>query len=235
MLKVEGLHAHYELSHVLQGVSLEVNEGETVCLLGRNGVGKTTTLKCIMGILAPSEGRVQYRGQDIAGLPLHKISRLGIAYVPETRRIFGRLSVRENLEMGLNNTAGLNATQRQRRLDEVLGYFPELVPLLKNPGLKLSGGQQQMLAIGRALMSHADLLLIDEPSEGLAPILVQHLMQIIEDINRDGRTVLLVEQNARMAIRISNRGYVLERGSVCFAGSKSEMETSPEVRERCGL
>jgi branched-chain amino acid transport system ATP-binding protein len=229
MLTLDGVHTYYAKSHILHGVSLEVRPGEVVGLLGRNGVGKSTTLKTIMGIVRPSGGRIDFDGRDIAGLPPYRLARVGIGYVPEDRRIFRLLSVLENLRTGLDRPE-VTATRRAALLDKVYESFPILAERRNQAGGTLSGGEQQMLAIARALMARPRLLLLDEPSMGLAPVLVEQIFATIDSINRQGTTILLVEQNAAMALSIAHRGYVLETGAVVLSGTAGQLAENAEVR-----
>jgi branched-chain amino acid transport system ATP-binding protein len=227
MLRVDDLHVYYGEIHALKGVTLEVRRGEIVALLGNNGAGKTTTLKSVSGLLAPRRGGVSLEGEQLGGVPPHGIVARGIAHVPEGRRIFNRLTVRENLMMGayLRHDADVG-----RDLEGVFVLFPRLAERVAQVAGTLSGGEQQMLAIGRALMASPRLLLLDEPSMGLAPVLVEQIFQTIADINRQGMTMLLVEQNAAMALAIAHRGYVLETGTIALAGSAGELAENPDVR-----
>ena len=227
MLKVDALHVFYGEIHALKGVGLEVQRGEIVAMLGNNGAGKTTTLKTISGLLIPRRGSVTLEGQSLVGLPAHEIVKRGIAHVPEGRRIFNRLTVAENLRMGAyrRRDGGIEAD-----LDRVLVLFPRLKERLTQVAGTLSGGEQQMLAIGRALMASPRLLLLDEPSMGLAPVLVEQIFETITDINGLGTTILLVEQNAAMALSIAHRGYVLETGTIVLSGSAGAMAENPDVR-----
>jgi branched-chain amino acid transport system ATP-binding protein len=211
----------------LKGVALEVRAGEIVALLGNNGAGKTTTLKTISGLLVPRQGRVELEGRPLAGLAPHDIVGLGIGHVPEGRRIFNRLTVRENLLMGafLRSDAGIDGD-----LQRVFALFPRLQERIAQVAGTLSGGEQQMLAIGRALMARPRLLLLDEPSMGLAPVLVEQIFETIGEVNRQGTTILLVEQNAAMALSIAHRGYVLETGSVVLTGTAASLGDNPDVR-----
>ena len=227
MLRVEDLHVYYGEIHALKGVALEVLGGEIVALLGPNGAGKTTTLKTISGLLTPRRGRVVLDEVPLADVPPHKVVARGIAHVPEGRRIFNRLSVRENLMMGAypRRDDGIAGD-----LERVFTLFPRLKERVTQVAGTLSGGEQQMLAIGRALMASPRLLLLDEPSMGLAPVLVEQIFETIGDINRQGTTILLVEQNAAMALSIAHRGYVLETGAVALTGTGVELADNPEVR-----
>jgi branched-chain amino acid transport system ATP-binding protein len=227
VLRVDALHVYYGEIHALKGVTLAVERGEIVALLGNNGAGKTTTLKTISGLLTPRTGGVSLEGHALTGRPPHEVVLKGIAHVPEGRRIFNRLTVRENLLMGAyrRQDGGIAGD-----LERVLTLFPRLGERLVQVAGTLSGGEQQMLAIARALMANPRLLLLDEPSMGLAPVLVEQIFQTIDDINRQGTTILLVEQNAAMALSIAHRAYVLETGLVALAGSAGELAENPDVR-----
>jgi branched-chain amino acid transport system ATP-binding protein len=227
VLRLDGLQVYYGEIHALKGVSLEVQRGEIVTLLGNNGAGKTTTLKTISGLLAPRQGRVELEGRPLTGLAPHAIVGLGIGHVPEGRRIFNRLTVRENLLMGafLRSDAGIEGD-----LQRVFTLFPRLKERIAQVAGTLSGGEQQMLAIGRALMARPRLLLLDEPSMGLAPVLVEQIFETIGEVNRQGTTILLVEQNAAMALSIAHRGYVLETGAVVLTGTAASLGDNPDVR-----
>ena len=227
MLKVESIDVAYGEIRALKGVGLEVGRGEIVTILGNNGAGKTTTLKTISGLLHPTRGAITLEDESLLDVPPHAIVSRGIAHVPEGRRIFNRLTVRENLMMGayLRSDAGVGTD-----LERVFGLFPRLAERLTQVAGTLSGGEQQMLAIGRALMANPRLLLLDEPSMGLAPVLVEQIFDTISDINRQGMTILLVEQNAAMALSIAHRGYVLETGSIALAGTAAELSENADVR-----
>ena len=227
MLAIEDLHVFYGGIHALKGVALEVKQGEIVALLGNNGAGKTTTLKSISGLVSPRRGRITLEGRPLSGAPPHEIVHRGIAHVPEGRRIFNRLTVRENLGMGayLRSDDGVPAD-----LDRVFALFPILRERLGQSAGTLSGGEQQMLAIGRALMANPRLLLLDEPSMGLSPVLVERIFETIAGINRQGTTILLVEQNAAMALAVAHRGYVLETGSIALHGTAAELAQDADVR-----
>jgi len=229
MLDIQDVHTYYGNIRALKGVSLSVNRGEIVTLIGSNGAGKTTTLKTVIGTVRPLRGQVTFNGQRIDGVSTDRIVRLGIAQSPEGRRIFPRMTVMENLELG--------AFARQDReriapdLERVLTLFPRLRERLTQKGGTLSGGEQQMLAMGRALMARPTVLLLDEPSMGLSPILVETIFQIIQDINRQGTTILLVEQNARMALRVANRGYVIQTGRIVLQDTGANLLKSDLVRK----
>ncbi len=213
MLHVETIHTYYGKSHILRGVSLEVRPGEVVGLLGRNGVGKSTTLKTIMGLIHPTEGRIAFEGQPISRTPSHRLARLGIAYVPEDRRIFRLLTVLENLRTGLDRP-GISEARRQALLDKVYQYFPILGERRYQAGGTLSGGEQQMLAIARAMMLEPKIILLDEPTEGLMPRMVAQIREIITLLHREGVAILLVEQNVPLTLQVSDRIYIMEKGSV---------------------
>jgi branched-chain amino acid transport system ATP-binding protein len=227
VLSVDALDVAYGEIRALKGVGLEVGRGEIVTLLGNNGAGKTTTLKTISGLLSPTDGTITLEDESLVGVPAHAIVARGVAHVPEGRRIFNRLTVRENLTMGayLRSDAGIAAD-----LDRVFALFPRLAERVTQVAGTLSGGEQQMLAIGRALMANPRVLLLDEPSMGLAPVLVEQIFDTIRDINRQGMTILLVEQNAAMALSIAHRGYVLETGTIALTGTADELSDNADVR-----
>jgi branched-chain amino acid transport system ATP-binding protein len=227
MLALEALDVYYGEIHALRGVALEVRGGEIVTLLGNNGAGKSTTLKTISGLLVPRRGSVVFDGRALTGVPAHEVVARGIAHVPEGRRIFNRLTVRENLTMGayLRTDADIEAD-----LDRAFELFPRLKERISQVAGTLSGGEQQMLAIARALMARPRLLLLDEPSMGLAPVLVEQIFTTIGSINRQGTTILLVEQNAAMALSIAHRGYVLETGAVVLSGTAGQLAENERVR-----
>jgi branched-chain amino acid transport system ATP-binding protein len=228
MLKLEAVHTQYGPIEALKGVSLEVRPGEIVGLIGANGAGKSTTLMTISGLLKPSRGRIEFEGISIVGCPPHGITRMGISQVPEGRRIFPKLTVLENLEMGVFGLKDKGAVAEG--MDEVFGHFPILFERKTQLGGTLSGGEQQMLAIGRALMARPKLLLMDEPSLGLAPIVVRKIFEIIQRINRQGRTILLVEQNARAALQLAHRGYVMETGRIVMENEARALLQDPKVK-----
>ena len=233
MFRVNELHAGYGATPILFGVSLEVRQGEAVALLGRNGMGKTTLMKAAMGFLKPWRGSIEFEGHRVGGLTPHEIARLGIGFVPENRRIFPGLTVRENLELGLS--ALRDRSVRRERLGVVFHHFPVLQQRLDQPGKTLSGGEQQMLAIGRVMMAGARLILMDEPTQGLAPAMVRVIRDMIGELKRRGVTVLLVEQNARVALSICDRGYIMEKGAIVFEGPSHELRESPVTREKLGV
>ncbi len=229
MLVLDQIHTYYDRIHALKGVSLTVNKGEIVTLIGSNGAGKTTTLRTISGLLHPRMGSIYFEGQPIDHLPAHEITRLGISQSPEGRKIFARLTVRENLELGAFTRTDRAAIRED--MERVMELFPRLRERLNQRGGTLSGGEQQMLAIGRALMSRPRLLLLDEPSMGLAPLLVDQIFRIIRNINEQGTTILLVEQNAHVALSIAHRAYVMETGVIVLEGPAAQVLASPQVRE----
>ena len=229
MLKIDNIDVYYGAIHALKGISLEVNEGEIVTLIGANGAGKSTTLRTISGLLKPKTGSITFLGQNIAGVRAHEIVKKGISQVPEGRRVFAEMTVMENLDLGAfvrKDKAGI-----QQDLKHVFELFPRLEERKNQSAGTLSGGEQQMLAMGRALMSRPKLLLLDEPSMGLAPLLIKEIFNIIVDINKSGTTVLLVEQNANMAPSIANRAYVLETGRITLSGKAQDLAASEDVRK----
>lgn len=229
MLEVKNLHVYYGAIHALKGINFHVDEGEIVALIGANGAGKSTTLSTISGLLQPREGSVIFRGEDITMIPAEQTVQKGIVQVPEGRKIFATLTVMENLEMGAYTQR--NKTLFKKDLENVFTLFPRLRERQNQLGGTFSGGEQQMLAIARALMSHPSMLLLDEPSMGLSPILVEQIFEIIQDINKQGTSVLLVEQNAQMALSIADRAYVLETGEITLEGSAQEVLHNPSVIE----
>jgi len=231
LVSVENLHTYYGKSHILHGVSLHVGAGEVVGLLGRNGVGKSTTLKTIMGLARPSQGRISLAGNSIAGLPAHKLARLGIGYVPDDRRIFRLLTVMENLRTGLDRR-GVTAGKKHELLDKVFTYFPVLAERRSQAGGTLSGGEQQMLAIARAMMLEPRIILLDEPTEGLMPRMVSQIRQIIDVLHREGVAILLVEQNVPLTLEASQRVYFMEKGAVRHHCATSDIKVSDAVVHR---
>ena len=226
MLAVADLHAYYGKSHILQGVDLQIGEGEIVCLLGRNGVGRSTCLKAIMGEVPPA-GSISFRGRNIAGLPAHRIARLGIGYVPENRDIFPTLTVRQNLVLGMKSA---KAEGRWRILD-LFDLFPNLEARADVPGGALSGGEQQMLTMGRALMGDPDLIMVDEPTEGLAPRMVERVSGLLQEIARRGVAILLVEQKLTIALDIADRVYVMGHGRMVFEGTPEALRADHAIRK----
>lgn len=229
LLELSNVHTYYGNIHALKGISLRVDEGEIVTLIGSNGAGKTTTLKTISGLLSPREGSITLGGKAIHGLPAHEIVALGIGHSPEGRRVFRKMSVKENLEMGayLRKPGPEVASD----LERVLNLFPRLRERFDQKAGTMSGGEQQMLAIGRALMSRPRVLLLDEPSMGLAPILVEQIFEIVREINKAGTTVLLVEQNAMMALAVANRGYIVQTGEITLEDAAGKLANNPKVKE----
>jgi branched-chain amino acid transport system ATP-binding protein len=227
VLSMNNVDTYYGTIHALRGVSLEVGDGEIVTLIGSNGAGKTTTLKTISGLLKPKNGEVHFKGEQISSLPAHEVAARGVAHAPEGRKIFPRLTVQENLEMGafrIKQPARIN-----KSMNTVFDLFPRLKERRHQKGGTLSGGEQQMLAIGRAMMSEPAILLLDEPSMGLAPMLVEHIFQVITELNKMGTTILLVEQNANKALKIASRGYVLQNGKIILSGSGEDLLKNPMV------
>jgi len=225
-LQVEGIHTAYGLSQVLFGVSLDVHAGECIALIGRNGVGKTTTMRSIMGLTPPARGRVLWKGRDIARLPPHRISALGIGFVPEDRRIFPELTVWENLDIARRAGAGGKTTWREA---EVFALFPDLAGIRTRLGGVLSGGQQQMLTIARTLMGNPELLLLDEPSEGLAPLIVEQLRQRVAELKATGLSIVLAEQNLQFVMALADRVYILEKGEVRFTGTPADLQADKSI------
>jgi len=229
LLALDDVHAYYGEAHVLQGVSIGVEEGEVVSLVGRNGAGKTTTLRAIMGIVLPRRGVVRFRNEDIARLGTHQIARRGIAYIPEERRILPNLTVLENLRLGM---LGGGRRVDGARIEQALELFPALRERIAHQGRFLSGGEQQMLAIARGLVSTPAVMLIDEPTEGLAPLLVQALTKVLAEISRQGTTILLVEQMLEVALALSHRLYVMDQGRIQFQGTPDDLRRDPTVGQR---
>jgi branched-chain amino acid transport system ATP-binding protein len=228
-LEVENINTYYGLSHILFDVSLQVDQGEVVVLLGRNGAGKTTTMRSIMGLTAPKQGKVVFNGQRISGMPPYKVARLGLGFVPEDRRIFPDLTVHANLDVGRRKSESKNKGWTIERIYEL---FPRLKELSNRRGGNLSGGEQQMLTIARTLMGNPDLILLDEPSEGLAPIIVKVLGEFIDLIKQEGMTVLLSEQNVKFALKHSDRAYIVDNGHIKYEGSIADLEKDEEIKKR---
>ncbi|MGA8495828.1 MAG: ABC transporter ATP-binding protein [Xanthobacteraceae bacterium] len=224
MLELDNVNAYYGDSHILHGVSLSVQEGEIVCLLGRNGAGKTTTILTVMGYLQPRPGRIRYRNRDIVGLPPYAVARLGFGFVPQERGIFPSLTVRENLTVFARASGKGFWT-----LPRIFELFPVLRARERNLGFQLSGGEQQMLSIARALMLNPAMLLLDEPSEGLAPMIVQQIIEVLARLKREGLAILLVEQSLRTAFAVGDRHHVMNKGEICFTGSAAELEGNDAV------
>ena len=228
ILKVDNINVYYGAIHAIKGISFEVNEGEVVTLIGANGAGKSTTLQTVSGLLHSRTGSIEFAGENLAKIPPHLIVRKGLAQVPEGRRIFQQMSVEENLEMGAYTR---DKSELEGDLEMVYKQFPRLLERRRQIAGTLSGGEQQMLAIGRALMSHPKLLMLDEPSMGLAPILVEQIFDIIRQLNEAGTTILLVEQNAQMALSVAHRAYVMETGKITLSGTGKELAESDQVRK----
>jgi branched-chain amino acid transport system ATP-binding protein len=228
VLQVQDIHTYYGAIEALKGISLEVYEGEVVTLIGSNGAGKTTTLRSVSGIVPPRTGKILYQGREITGLPGHQVAAMGIAHSPEGRRIFPRMTVRENLDMGAFTRRDADGIRAD--IDRVYELFPRLKEREKQKAGTMSGGEQQMLAMGRALMAQPTLLLLDEPSLGLAPVIVDKIYEIIREINAQGVTILLVEQNANYALDVSSRGYVLETGTVALTDNSASLRTDERVK-----
>jgi branched-chain amino acid transport system ATP-binding protein len=229
LLEIDNIHTFFGKSHILHGVSLGVEKGETVTLLGRNGVGKSTTLKSIIGLAPPQQGSVRFKGDDVAGLRPYEICRLGVGYVPEDRRVFPNLTVRENLLTGIKRN---EQAHNPWTIERIYEYFPQLADRDRHKGRYLSGGEQQMLTIGRTLMGNPELLLVDEPTEGLAPALVEMVAKILLEINEVGVSILLVEQAMDVALKLAERTYVMSKGTIVFQGTGEELYTDDEVRRR---
>lgn len=229
MLKIDDINVYYGAIHAIKGISLEVNEGEIVTLIGANGAGKSTTLRTISGLLKPKTGKIEFEGKNIAGLPANEVVKVGISQVPEGRRIFANMTVSENLDLGAFTRKDKSGIAQDLKM--VYERFPRLEERKNQNAGTLSGGEQQMLAMGRALMSRPRLLLLDEPSMGLAPLLIKEIFSIIQDINKTGTTILLVEQNANMALSIANRAYVLETGRITISGDAKKLASSEDIRK----
>jgi branched-chain amino acid transport system ATP-binding protein len=230
MLKVDKLDAWYDTSHVVQGLSFEVRAGEIVTLMGRNGAGKTTTLKTIMGLISRRAGSVKFDGQEILSQPAHKRYHLGLAYVPEDRRIVPGLTVRENLRLGL--IAGKDVKHEAARIEEIAKTFPRLAERMDQEGTSMSGGEQQMLAIARAMMAKPRMILLDEPSEGIMPVLVDEMFELFARMRREGTTILLVEQNVERALNVSDRAYILDQGQIVHEGSARALLADQEIQDK---
>ena len=230
MLQVDGLDAWYDRSHVVQGLRFEVKAGEIVTLMGRNGAGKTSTLRAIMGLMGKRAGQVRFNGQEILAQPAHTRYHLGLAYVPEERRIVPGLTVRENLRLGL--IAGKERHTERERIDEIAKTFPRLAERMEQDGTSMSGGEQQMLAIARAMMARPRMILLDEPSEGIMPVLVDEMFELFRRLKAEGTTLLLVEQNVERALAISDRAYILDQGSIVHTGTGAELLADREIQDK---
>lgn len=229
ILEIDHINTYYGGIHALRGITLDVDQGEIVTLIGSNGVGKSTTLKSVSGLVKVKSGSIKFKNQDITNKPAHETTLLGMAHVPEGRRIFSNLTVKENLLMGAFSVKKKNVIEE--RIERVYDYFPILKERLNQKGGTMSGGEQQMLAIGRALMMKPEVLMLDEPSMGLAPIIVEKIFHIIDQLNQDGMTILLVEQNAYQALSIANRGYVIQNGEIVLSGKGHDLIENDEIRE----
>jgi branched-chain amino acid transport system ATP-binding protein len=231
MLVIRDLHSYYGKSHILHGVTLELNEGELVCLLGRNGVGKSTTLKSIMGLVKPSSGSVLLSGRELIGKQPFEIARLGLGYVPEDRRIFRSLTVHENLLMGIKSGHGGKSTAEDWTIERIYDFFPQLKDRQNNKGAHLSGGEQQMLTVARTLMGNPKVILVDEPTEGLAPRIVNEVLEMLAAVRKAGITLLLVEQNFKAAIKVADRFYIMGKGTIVFEGDLAALLAAEEERK----
>jgi branched-chain amino acid transport system ATP-binding protein len=231
MLEVRDIHSYYGKSHILHGVSLDLKEGELVCLLGRNGVGKSTTLKSIMGVVKPQQGSIRFRDQELTGKDPYEIARLGVGYVPEDRRIFRSLTVHENLLMGIKSGEKESVGEGGWTVERVYQLFPRLEERKNNKGSHLSGGEQQMLTVVRTLMGNPRVILIDEPTEGLAPLIVKDVLDMLATVRKSGVTILMVEQNFKAAIKVADRFYIMSKGQIVFAGNTAALLAAEEVRK----
>jgi len=230
MLKIEKLQAWYGTSHILQGIDLEVNQGEIVCLIGRNGAGKTTTLRTVMGLAGRSAGRVLFEGRDLLPLPTHRRNGLGLGFVPEERRIVSGLTVRDNLRLGL--LAAHHSDREQDVIDEIAKTFPRLAERLDQDAITMSGGEQQMLAIARAMVSKPKLIMLDEPSEGIMPVLVDEMFALFARLRNEGTTILLVEQNVELALGIADRAYIMDQGEIVYHASAAALLADEAIQDR---
>jgi len=229
VLRVEGLHTYYAEAHILQGISLQVQDGEIATIIGRNGAGKTTLLRSIMGIVKPKRGQIIFEGESISGLPPERIARRGISWVPEERRVLTNLTVMENLRLGM---LGVRRNGSQSDFDQIFDYFPQLKERMGQEGRHLSGGEQQMLVIARGLVARPKLMLVDEPTEGLSPLIVHTVTEVLRRINAEGTTILLVEQTLEVALALSRTIYVMDQGRLQFSGSPAELLQDPSIQER---
>ena len=230
LLEVKDLHTFYGYSHVLQGMSLAVDQGECVALLGRNGMGKSTTLKSIMGLVKPRSGAVLYKGEDVAGYPPYKVAKAGIGYVPEERRIFPNLTVLDNLAMGIKGGKIDKRNPNAWTVERIFEHFPSLEARQRSKGAHLSGGEQQMLAVGRSLMGNPELFLVDEPTEGLSPFLVKEVRDMLGGINKTGVSILLVEHKLKVAMSLARRIYLMKKAQLAFTGTVAELEANQEIK-----
>ena len=231
MLEVRDIHSYYGKSHILHGVSLELKEGELVCLLGRNGVGKSTTLKSIMGIVQPKQGSIKFNNQELIGKEPYQIAHIGVGYVPEDRRIFRSLTVHENLLMGIKSGKQGNGGENAWTVDKVYDLFPKLKERANNKGGHLSGGEQQMLTVVRTLMGNPKIILVDEPTEGLAPLIVKDVLEMLSTVRKSGVTVLMVEQNFKAAIKVADRFYIMSKGQIVFTGDTEALLAAEDIRK----
>lgn len=231
MLEVRNIHSYYGKSHILLGVSLDLKEGEIVCLLGRNGVGKSTTLKSIIGVIQPKQGSIRFHDQELIGKEPFKIARLGVGYVPEDRRIFRSLTVHENLLMGIKTGGKGSAGEGGWTIERVYHLFPKLEERKNNKGAYLSGGEQQMLTVVRTLMGNPRVILVDEPTEGLAPLIVKDVLDMLATVRKSGVTILMVEQNFKAATKVADRFYIMSKGQIVFTGNTTELLAAEEVRK----
>lgn len=231
MLQVKDIHTYYGKSHILHGVNLELKEGEVACLLGRNGVGKSTTMKSIMGIVKPTQGSITFQGHELVGKTPHEIARLGVGYVPEDRRIFRSLTVHENLIMGLKKGKIDSSDKDLWTIDKIYEHFPRLAERKNNKGGYLSGGEQQMLTVARTLVGNPRLILVDEPTEGLAPLIVKEVLDMLASVRASGVTILMVEQNFKAALKIADRFYVMGKGKIVFEGDTEALLNAHEIRK----
>jgi branched-chain amino acid transport system ATP-binding protein len=231
MLEVRDVHSYYGKSHILHGVSLDLKAGELVCLLGRNGVGKSTTLKSIMGVVSPRQGSIRFHDQELIGKAPFEISRLGLGYVPEDRRIFRSLTVHENLLMGIKGGNKGSHEQGEWTIERVYRLFPKLEERKNNKGAHLSGGEQQMLTVVRTLMGNPRVILVDEPTEGLAPLIVKDVLDMLAAVRKSGVTILMVEQNFKAAIKVADRFYIMSKGQIVFAGDTAELLAAEGIRK----
>jgi branched-chain amino acid transport system ATP-binding protein len=231
MLEVRNLHSYYGKSHILHGVSLDLKEGELVCLLGRNGVGKSTTLKSIMGVVQPKQGSIQFHQQELIGKPPFEIARLGVGYVPEDRRIFRSLTVHENLLMGIKGGQKRSTGDGGWTIERIYQLFPKLEERRNNKGGHLSGGEQQMLTVVRTLMGNPRVILVDEPTEGLAPLIVRDVLEMLAAVRKSGVTILMVEQNFKAAIKVADRYYIMSKGQIVFSGNTDQLLAAETIRK----